>query len=78
LNPFTGWTGQTDVLSATVFARTAAEADGVATALVAMGAVEAKKWLKAHPECDALLVMGSAEGSWTVYRTPGVNPGKDL
>lgn len=78
LNPFTGWTGQTDVLSATVFARTAAEADGVATALVAMGAGEAKKWLKAHPECDALLVMGSAEGSWTVYRTPGVSTGKDL
>jgi thiamine biosynthesis lipoprotein len=72
LNPFTGWTGQTDVLSATVFARTAAEADGVATALVAMGAEKAKKWLKAHPKCDALLVLSGANGTWTVYRTPGV------
>lgn len=72
LNPFTGWTGQTDVLSATVFAHTAAEADGVATALVAMGGAKAKKWLQAHPECDALLVLSGANGTWTVYRTPGV------
>jgi thiamine biosynthesis lipoprotein len=77
LNPFTGWTGQTDVLSATVFARTAAEADGVATALVAMGADKAKKWLQAHPECDALLVLSGTNGSWTVYRTPGVIPKRD-
>lgn len=72
LNPFTGWTGHTDVLSATVFARNAAEADGVATALVAMGAEKAKKWLKTHPDCDAMLVLSAANGSWTVYRTAGI------
>lgn len=75
LNPFTGWTGRTDVVSATVFARSASEADGVATALVAMGSERAKKWLRTHPECDALLVIGKSDHSWTVYSTPGVPSG---
>ncbi|MDE6717677.1 MAG: FAD:protein FMN transferase, partial [Muribaculaceae bacterium] len=43
ISPKTGRPVQTDILSATVIAQTAMEADGLATALMAMGTAKAKE-----------------------------------
>ncbi len=63
LDAKTGWPIQTDVLSATLIGPTCAEADGMATAAMAMGMEKTKQWLVEHPEWDALLIYGNeAEG----------------
>jgi thiamine biosynthesis lipoprotein len=69
LNPFTGWTAQTDVLSATVLAPSASEADGVATALVAMGQSAAKKWAIKHPEVQVFLIYSDKKGNVQTFQT---------
>ena len=63
LDAKTGWPIQTDVLSATLIGPSCAEADGMATAAMAMGMEKTKQWLVEHPEWDALLIYGNeAEG----------------
>ncbi len=69
LNPFTGWTARTDLLSATVLAPSSSEADGVATALMAMGLNQAKELVLKHPEWDVVLVYSNPSGAWEVYST---------
>ena len=69
LNPFTGWTARTDLLSATVLAPSSSEADGVATALMAMGLNKAKELVQKHPEWDVVLVYSNPSGVWEVYST---------
>ncbi len=69
LNPFTGWTAQTDVLSATVLAPSASEADGVATALVAMGQAAAQKWATNHPEVQVFLIYSDEKGNVKTFQT---------
>lgn len=69
LNPFTGWTAQTNVLSATVLAPSASEADGVATALVAMGQSAAKKWATSHPEIYVFLIYSDQKGNVKTFQT---------
>ena len=71
LDAKTGWPIQTDVLSATLIGPTCAEADGMATAAMAMGMEKTKQWLAQHPEWDALLITGNeAEGLqvWASWR----------
>ncbi len=69
LNPFTGWTAQTDVLSATVLASSASEADGVATALVAMGQAAAQKWATNHPDLQVFLIYSDEKGNVKTFQT---------
>ncbi len=69
LNPFTGWTARTDLLSATVLAPSSSEADGAATALMAMGLKRAKELVQKHPEWDVVLVYSNSAGEWEIYTT---------
>lgn len=63
LDPRTGWPAA-GVLSATVLAPTAAEADALSTAFYVMGPERARKYCEAHPQCAAVLVCpGTREGS---------------
>lgn len=56
INPKTGYPEQSDLLSATVIAPTAMEADAYATALMAIGLEKSKVFLDNHPELKALLL----------------------
>jgi thiamine biosynthesis lipoprotein len=55
LDPRTGWPAE-GLLSASVVAETAAEADAVSTALYVMGLENAVAWCKDHPAIGAMLV----------------------
>lgn len=56
INSKTGYPEQSDLLSATVIAPTAMEADAYATALMAIGLEKSKVFLDNHPELKALLL----------------------
>ncbi|HEY2841521.1 MAG TPA: FAD:protein FMN transferase [Pirellulales bacterium] len=62
LDPRTGWPAE-GVLSSTVLAPTAAEADALSTAFYALGVTEAQAWLRGRPEIGALLVHPSPDRS---------------
>jgi thiamine biosynthesis lipoprotein len=62
LDPRTGRPAE-GVLSSTVLAPTAAEADALSTAFYALGVAETTAWCQAHPEIGALLVHSSADRS---------------
>ena len=68
LDPRTGFPAQTDLLSATLVARTSLDADGLTTALVIMGADDALAFVEADPELEAVLV--TVEGD--VLATSGI------
>lgn len=68
LDPRTGFSAQTDLLSATVISRASLDADGYTTALVIMGADRALAFAEAHPALEAVLV--TSEGD--VLATSGV------
>lgn len=66
LDPRTGEPAQ-GVLSATVLAPTAAEADALATAFFVLGADGTEAYCSRHPETAALLVLpGTRDGSFSV------------
>lgn len=56
INPKTGYPQQTDILSATVIAPSAIQADAYATAIMAMGMKKAEVFLNQHPELKVLLL----------------------
>lgn len=59
LDPRTGLPAQTDVLSATVVAPTAREAEAAAKAALILGSREGLGWLEARPTLAGLLVLES-------------------
>ena len=65
----TGKSGLSDVLSATVIARTCAEADAAATMLTIVGLDQAQKLLEQHNEWDALLIYDDGKDGFTTYTT---------
>ncbi len=71
VNPHTGQSIPTDLLSITVVAEECIDADAIATACMAMGVEKSKEFLKAHPEFDALLIFADGNDLAT-YKTPGI------
>lgn len=66
IDPRSGWPAR-GLLSVTVLAPTAAEADALATGLYVLGPVGAREYLAAHPEIAALLfTAGEKSGTWEV------------
>ena len=61
LDPRTGWPAE-QVLSATVIAPTAAEADALSTAFYVLGLEGAKTYCQQHPDISALLVTQKGTG----------------
>ena len=67
LDPRTGWPAQ-GVLSATVLAPTAAEADALSTAFYVLGLESSAEYCASHPELSAILVCpGRRKGSVTIH-----------
>lgn len=63
IDPRTGYPVQHNLLSATIVAPTAAEADAIATACMVMGTEEAEKFIESHSELEGYLI--TSEGTWT-------------
>lgn len=68
LDPRTGFPAQTDLLSATLVARTSLDADGFTTALIIMGADRALAFVEADPALEAVLVTTDGD----VLATSGI------
>lgn len=76
INPATGYPMEHDVtttrqVSATVIAPTCMEADGLATACMAMDAKSALRMIEEYPGAEALLVIPDSVGTWQTLRTSG-------
>ena len=69
LDPRTGWSAPTDVLSATLIGPSCAEADAYATMAMVLGVDATKQWLAQHPEWDAILIYSDAQGALQIYNS---------
>lgn len=69
INPQTGYSETSDILSASVIASDCMTADALATAFMVMRKKAALRLLSEHPEWAACLVCHE-EGKWKVCRTP--------
>ena len=68
INPRTGYSALSSLLSATVVAPTCAEADALCTMLMALGAEQAIAFSKAHPEVALYLILaGEQSEEYTTY-----------
>lgn len=73
LDPRTGWPGE-GVLSATVVAPTAADADALSTALYLLGPERAVEWRQAHPEIGLLMFVPGKAGQSVELIAAGLLP----
>lgn len=71
VNPQTGQTIPSDLLSATVIANECIEADAIATACMAMGLKQSIEFFKKYPQYEALLIY-TEHDSLTLYKTDGI------
>ncbi len=62
IDPRTGYPVTHDLLSATIVAPTAAEADALATACMVLGPDEAQRLIESRPDTEGYLITGS--GTW--------------
>ena len=71
LDPKTGRPVKHRLASVSVLAGTCMAADALATALFAMGPDQGMKWVRHHPEIDALFVVRNEDGSFSEIPSPG-------
>jgi thiamine biosynthesis lipoprotein len=72
VDPKTGYPVQHNILSATVLAKTCAQADAYATSFMVMGLDEAKKVLERHPDLMAYFVYDDGRGKNAVWFSPSL------
>ena len=73
INPMTGFPVQNRLLSVTVISNKCSLADAYATAFMAMGVEQTKKFLKTvHDQLDVYLVYTDIDGSWKTYVSSGM------
>ncbi len=71
VNPHTGQSIPTDLLSVTIVTEKCIDADAIATACMAMGVEKSKEFLQSHPEYDALMIYAE-NGKLAVFKTEGI------
>jgi thiamine biosynthesis lipoprotein len=67
IDPVTLYPVKNTLLSAAVFAPTAAEAEAYANAFMVMGTEKTKTFLTSHPQVDVYLISTNYKGEWTPY-----------
>ncbi len=77
INPKTGYSETSDILSATVIAEDCMTADALATAFMVMGKEASLALLQQHPEWSACLIAGG-NGEWILHFTPDFPPSNHL
>ncbi len=73
INPKTGYSELSNLLSASIFAPDCITADAYATASMVMGFEHAKQLIEQHKNLDALFIYSTQNGQLAVYATNGVN-----
>ncbi len=75
INPMTGYAESSTLLSVTVLARSCAEADAMATMLMAAGDKRAEELAQEIENCEVYLIYNSAEeeGGYRVYASDGMS-----
>lgn len=73
INPKTGYTQLSDLLSVTVFADDCATADGFATAMMIMGREGALQLAESEPDLEVLLIYGTEDGGTATQASSGLN-----
>ncbi len=72
LTPATGFPARNQLLSASVLASSAAQADAYATAFMVMGKSKAVEFLQKSPhKLEAYLISSTQDSTWEVYQTEG-------
>jgi len=74
INPFTGKPLESEMLSATVVAKTARESDSYATMFMLIGLEKSKEFLAKHPEIKALLIYSDKDNKVQSYITKNLEP----
>ena len=72
IDPKTGYPVQHNILSATVLAKTCAQADAYATSFMVLGFDGAKKILERHPELMAYFIYDDGQGKNAVWFSPSL------
>lgn len=72
INPKSGYSEKSNVLSATVITDGCGKADAVATAIMAMGVEKSKEMLEQIPEVEAYLIYNNGSDSMLIYETAGM------
>jgi FAD:protein FMN transferase len=72
IDPHTGYPYKNSLLSVTVIAKDALNADGYDTPLMILGLEGARNFLKQHPELDAYLIYSDENGQFQVEYTKGI------
>ncbi len=72
IDPRTGYSHLSRLLSATVVAPTCAEADALCTMLMALGDEEAIAFAKKHPELPLYLILADDGDRYAEYRSPAM------
>lgn len=72
IDPRTGYPVQHELLSATVFAPTCAQADAYATAFMVLGMEGAKAVLQRHPEMKGYFIYTDYRGDMAVWHSEGL------
>ncbi len=71
IDPKTGYTRNSSTWGTSVLAKTCAEADGYATAFMAMDLTDVKNLLLTHNEIDAYIIYSDEHGVIQEYMTEG-------
>ena len=72
IDPRTGYPIQHNILSATVIAKSCAQADAYATSFMVLGLKEAKKILERHPQLLAYLIYTNKDNEYEVWHSPAL------
>lgn len=72
IDPTTGGTTESDLLSATVVAESCALADAMGTMFMALGYEASLRLLETHPEIAALLIYSDSAGNMKIHASPAM------
>ena len=72
INPHSGYPISSRLLSATVIAKTAAEADAYATSFMVMGLEKSKEFVSQHPELEVYFIFSNSNGDYEYFASDGL------
>jgi len=72
INPHSGYPISSRLLSATVIAKTAAEADAYATSFMVMGLERSKEFVSQHPELEVYFIFSNSDGEYEYFASDGL------
>lgn len=78
IDPFTGYPVKHSLISVSVFTKSCAEADALATAFMVMGESNTKKFLTKRTDVFVYMIMANYKGEWETYMSEGLKSKLEL